>query len=335
MTASGAVDLATEFLVALEMLSVTSASSFQFQEARYSAQFAGAPDSARDPTAALIQHITQTLYSRYYCCSSGETAGGSALSHRTLTEALSEANCGTGTMEPDWEIWAFATDGRIVVRKNSLTIWAEARDFEAPNGCKVGEKGRLRVPKECRELLPGYYLAVGNAAAPATDAHDEALVRVYWNVARRGGPVLLRHLTSALNERGVPFRLKVASCDATYDRADVAVLYLSSRVYPAAREVLATTIAACSLYLRPAVPRFTALVAPGVAVAEDPGNGESFGQHRCRVIAEAAWAAFKEGRHSFSSRCDELHSRLALAGVNATRPHLNSGSHASYSVFEE
>lgn len=333
MTVSGASDLATEFLVAVELLRITSASSFEFQETRYSAQFAGAHDSAREPTAELIHQITQILYC-YYCRSSRATPGGSALSHRTLTEALSEANCGTGTMEPGWEICALATDGRLVVRKNSLTIWAEARDFEAPSGCKVGEKGRLRVPKECRELLPGYYLAVGNAAAAETEAQGEALVRVYWNVARRGGPVLLRLLTTALNERGVPFRLKVASCDATYDRADTAVLYLHSRVYSAARELLATTIAACSLHLRPAVPRFTAAVAPGVAVAEDPGNGESFGQHRCRVIAEAAWTAFKDGRHSFSNRCDELRSRLACAGVNATRPHLNSGSHGNYRIFE-
>jgi hypothetical protein len=67
-------------------------------------------------------------------------------------------------------------------------------------------------------------------------------------------------------------------------------------------------------------------LAPGVGLAEDPGDGSSFGEHRGRllagILAEPEWSALG----SIDERNVFLSSRLARDGYDLDRIYLNPGS---------
>src|SRR3954454_7722017 len=75
---------------------------------------------------------------------------------------------------------------------------------------------------------------------------------------------------------------------------------------------------ACRLgeHALPDAPPLTLPPAPGLAVAMDPGGDESFGTHRCRLIADASAAPETGSEAGIAVAL----AQLALDGVDAARP---------------
>ncbi len=63
------------------------------------------------------------------------------------------------------------------------------------------------------------------------------------------------------------------------------MIYLARGDYPRARPILREVFAAVGCYVRSRVSWFVKPIAPGVGLAEDPGDGGSFGEHRSRLLA--------------------------------------------------
>jgi len=84
--------------------------------------------------------------------------------------------------------------------------------------------------------------------------------------------------------------------------------------------------------LKSETPLFTKRIAPGFALAEDPGNGESFGMHRCRIVAEAIWQAYSEGSQTEEARLEEVTKRFVSYGLTLDRPYLNPRSDDQYDL---
>jgi hypothetical protein len=59
-------------------------------------------------------------------------------------------------------------------------------------------------------------------------------------------------------------------------------------------------------------------------VAAEPGTGESFGLHRCRLCAEGIVDAWGEGKQDASARLTAAAARFATAGLDITRPYLGA-----------
>ena len=74
------------------------------------------------------------------------------------------------------------------------------------------------------------------------------------------------------------------------------------------------------------VPLFSKRAAKGLGVAEDPGTGESFGQSRCRRMAESVWNCFQRGEQPTGARWDEFARLLREGGLDPLHTYLNSGS---------
>ena len=103
--------------------------------------------------------------------------------------------------------------------------------------------------------------------------------------------------------------LKCAVDPKQYARSDVIIAYLALETI----ERLAAPIAALSHAgvdeARRAGPPLTLRVAPGLTAAFDPGGNESFGTHRCRLIAEAPGGGV-----------DDVLARFAAEGIDPVRP---------------
>src|SRR4030095_311662 len=210
--------------------------------------------------------------------------------NRIFVELLSKANSSLGNWETGWKVCKIERNGKIVVKKNDLMIWTTSRQFLPLNSnyIDIGGEGSVLMGKEYRELLPGFYMANGNKSM-----RDKSfVVRIYWNISSNGAVFLMKSLTTTLNKENIPFQFKILNNESYYRRADSGVLYMDKQDIKKARNALSAIYKDINSFLKPSVPLFAKKLNAGISLAEDPSNGESFGQNRCRLFAESIYDAF-------------------------------------------
>jgi HopA1 effector protein family len=248
-----------------------------------------------------------------------------------FTERLSEANSGTGTWQHGWSVHEVETNGTIGVEKYGIQFWAGAEGVRATScALAVGEPCRVRVPREYRDWIPGFYLALGNADDVTS---VEPLVRIYWHVRSSGAPTFVASVSTVFNEAAVPFQSKVPNDPLRYGRSDAGVLYLPKSVYGTARPLLVEVFGRLRNHLRPETSFFAKRIAPGVCLAEDPGDGASFGQHRADILAAALCDPLCLGTRG-TARIDIIHEFFGRTGLDLETLFLNPGSNDVYDEFD-
>ena len=245
---------------------------------------------------------------------------------------LSEANAGQGYWESDWEVRRI-TETTVIVSKDGLALWSPLDHCHIASGAAIepGMRVQLRFPREYLGLSPGFYMAPGENELPWDE--KEGLLRFYWNLASHGAAQFVREVTLALNVAKLAFRLKVINDPRLYTRCDAGVLYVAKRDYPAVARLLEESYLQIAPHLFPGVPAFTKQLAPGLGFAEDPGQGDSFGLHRCRLLADGLIRAYELRRTSLDHRLEIVQSRFLEAGIVAEQPFLNPGSADSYAFY--
>ena len=240
----------------------------------------------KEEGTVLLEALAESLYAHLHCRmpleSDAVPAFASWAGTRDFVEGLSEANSGSGTWQDGWTVRAVAPAGALVVERRGVRYWMGKEEYRSVGDPPVGEIVAVRLPKEYREMVPGFYLALGDA----DDVRETSpIVRVYWNVAARAAVALVEALTRGLNQVGIPFQLKVLTEPLRYDRVDPAVLYLPRADYPRSLPVLAAVYQRLGSWIRSPVSLMVKQIAPGVGLAEDPGDGSSYGEHRSRLLA--------------------------------------------------
>jgi hypothetical protein len=283
---------------------------------------------------ALVSALQDDLYARLYARPvTGDAPPSDFLAQRDHVAALSAANGGSGTWEPGWTAGPLDEDGRVAVVRDGVTFWAPPQRVRAAGGLpRPGEPCRVRLGKELRHLLAGYYVALGNAAVAEPADDPERQVRLYWHLTAPAAVPFVAAVTAALNALDVPFRAKVLSDPAAYRRADAGILYLARRHYAPLVGPLAGLFDRLAPGLRAPTPLFTLPLAPGLALAEDPGGALSFGQHRCRLSAVGLWRAFEQGGHTAPARAAVVAATFREAGLDPAAPHLEAGPPTVYAL---
>jgi hypothetical protein len=254
-----------------------------------------------------------------------------------LIEGLSVANATRERWEHGWIIGQLLQHGQIMAHKGSQrrSLWpGQFLSKDGPASMpRPGAEISIFYAKESRSLQSGFYYAFGEAAEDETRA--SGLVRLYWNVSADGAAKLISLLTSRLNRFHVPFRLKCATALSQFQRTDVAVVYLTKRYFRIIAELMLDVQPAVADYLDEDVPLFSKKIARGLSVAEDPGSGESFGQSRCRPLAESVWNCYLRGDHTREGRLKEFRRLLVAGGIDPKHQHLNAGSLDWYELPRE
>ena len=78
--------------------------------------------------------------------------------------------------------------------------------------------------------------------------------------------------------------------------------------------------------LEDSLPALTLPLAPGLAFAEDPGDGVSFGAQRCGVIAAALVEAHEAGRLDPGDRMEMVRVHMARVDTTPEAPYLGPRS---------
>ena len=260
----------------------------------------------RAARALLVSRIGARLYESFYCLGGVGPRSADAARHPDpgLVAALSAANAGRGTWEQGWRV-----DGRAGV-------------MARPSQCRTTAAGTaVALPAELPAWSPGFFTVLGDANLDP--APDDLVARVYFNVGPAGAPALVAEVTSALNRARVPFRLKVADHPERFGRCDAAVLYLPSAQLRRRRRLVGRAVDACAPHLQPRTPVFTKPLAPGVGFGEERGDaGQSFGMHRCRLLAGAIVDAHEHRQRDLDARLATVARHFHQAGIDLDAPWL-------------
>jgi hypothetical protein len=272
----------------------------------------------------LVSCLREELYVSFYCRGRPVPARWGEpqpdFEDPCLVAALSQANMGRGSWEPGWTVERLRGEEAVVANAR-LRARVPVDDCRGQSGAvRPGSAVSVRLPKELPERSPGFYTVVSDA--PADLGSSASVMRVYWNIAGAGAPDLVGKLTSRLNAEGVPFRLKVADHPFRFTRCDAAVLYLPGDIFHALGEMLQHVAALLSAHLRPRIPAFTLELAPGVGLAEDSGDHESFGERRCALLADGIVRAHEQGVTQVDSQLEAVAARFAEDGVRIDAPYL-------------
>jgi hypothetical protein len=283
-----------------------------------------------DGPTPVVAGLQAHFYRHCYCRRLDDVAGeADATPADAFLAALAAANAGEDRWSAGWRITDILSSGQVIAGKAALSRPAWPGEFVSHAGpgipAPVGASISLFAPRGSSVAQPGFYIAFSETL---TDWHDQQdVVRLYWNVRASGAATLMRELTRTLNRFGLAFQFKCLSHPAGYPRTDAAVLYVARRHYRVTAQVLTELWPALEGTLMPSVPLFAKPLAAGLGLAEDPGTGESFGMHRCRLLAEAVWRAHEAGG---SDRIDALGDVFRDNGLTLDRPYLNPGSDDDY-----
>jgi hypothetical protein len=293
--------------------------------------------SPEDARHYLLASLQQQLYANFYTrgfaspirWTPEETIDKSTT---LLARELSAANCSSGYWSSGWTMESMARPR--IVRSGSLRLLVPD-DLFSPVDAGVpvvrGSRVRVRMPKELPNASPGFYVATSNREFGSSDEVD--IVRLYWNVSPAGAVALTRLLTRHLNDQDLSFRLKALADPAEYHRCDSLVLYLRTEDLDSAWSVIERLYDVAAAELGSVSPVFTKRLAPGLGLAEDPPGRDSFGLHRCGVLARGLLRAHDEGRDSHADRCRVVFETFEEAAITLEAPYLNPGSSDRYAVL--
>jgi hypothetical protein len=276
--------------------------------------------------------LTAHLYEHWYLGGGGVSGGASAglpgPAEANLVDVLRAAHAEAGSWLSGWTVSGVSSKGRVAVSfDGEQRILSRADVLPVDRPClplRVGDPVQVVARRDTLDAPGAFWFTYGGSWDEGTP--PPALVRVYWHVARDVTPALVRSLTGHLGlERS--YTLKVAVEDRDVDRPDRAVLYLGADFADAADAVRAA-VADVEDELRDPVPRLAFRLARGVAVAEDPGNGESFGENRCQLLAQSL--VHRIGAGSRTERADAALQQFQDAGLDPAHPHLQPGSSEDY-----
>lgn len=303
--------------------------------------FALRPGTARDYLlGTLVNHLYENVYQAGQAKPARPAYAGSARAGGlpAFVDALSAANTGSGTRQEGWIIieHRHGDDGAVelAIRRDGLTLRARPDEIADSRGGApgVGDEVGLRLPKELPAVSPGFYTALSDAPY---DAAGHQVVRLYWNLYPWGAAALVRGITLRLNAAKLPFRLKLVDHPDRYTRCDAGVLYLLRDQLDEAVPLLAGVYREIGGDLKRPVPALTKRIAPGVGLAEDPAEGDSFGMHRCRLLAEGLVRGWERGATSVDERLAVVLETFEQAGIDPERPYLNPGSASDYDFVVE
>ncbi|AFY88717.1 MULTISPECIES: T3SS effector HopA1 family protein [Chroococcidiopsis] len=249
-------------------------------------------------------------------------------------QRLHSSNSGKGYFDPGWQVLREESDGSLAVKKTDLTLHIERDRHLQPveQSATVGDSVAILMPRNL--VQNGFYMAVGDAGPTRLGN----IVRIYFNLSSEGAVVVMGNLTRQLNDINIPFSFKVLYNPPDYKRYDSGVLYFDKSNYEDVQPLLQAVYVEHQSHFQSEVPLFTKLLAPGLALAEEPNRKfsaqESFGLNRCKIVANGLLEAWQQQDSSTEGRMASISKHFSLQEIDLQRPYLNPKSEDIYTPLD-
>jgi hypothetical protein len=274
--------------------------------------------------------LAVALYADHYCLLPGNAGQAAAIDGTGFLAALRAANPVAARYQDGWTVMRAEANGVWIADAAQQPRFAALNEIvPLANAIAPGLPVRLVPQRDFVTGPAGHFVIIGRAGF---DPQTGRQIRFYWNLAPDGAAAFLREIGTRLERRRIPFQAKVPVDPVRYARTDCGVLYLNDEDVEAARDAIAATYQVLRENLRPAVPLFTRKIAPGLAFAESPPTRESFGMHRCGLIAEGLLAAEARGVREGEARLALLRAHLTAYGLDLDRLERNPSSRYPYAL---
>lgn len=260
--------------------------------------------------------LAETLYQRYFIgwrepARAREDLAGAP----DFVATLAARTAGATTWQPGFVVERCTPSGVFVVN-DDIRLWVTNAADVRPRARRSGQRVEVRLPCARESALPGFFTVVSRAGRLAPRAPH---LKLYLNVAPAAVAPLFKGLVSAPALSRARFEAKAGNEPSHYGRRDTALLYVEPRDYRRVSGWVLGFRRRLARHFRRDTPPMTWALAPGVAVAESPvETEESFGAHRCRLLAEAVVAAREAG----ADWRDAVRERFAREGLDWARPWL-------------
>jgi hypothetical protein len=313
-----------QILAAIEALSP----SFPARLSWMGDRIAVAQSDTDDAGSLLIEQLTSLLYSQFYCYGHAtplpvaEPERAAMATDRFIND-LRLANHEQPRWTPGWKI-IDKSRGVVHVLRNGLHM--SVADPDQIRAITSEDDVEVRFPAASLSASPGFFVVQSGEPLSIRSS-----VRLYWNTSSTAATVLVERFTKLFRRSRTRYQLKVLISLAQSERADSSVLYLERDDLKRFARSFNRIYQEVQHSMRAATPAFTLRLAPGLALAEGPPDGESFGRSRCRLVAEALVQLSRSGRQIGKAGLEAVACHFASKGLSMSRPYLAAGSKYEYS----
>lgn len=286
-----------------------------------------AASGSRDPEA-----LRRQLYAGWFLAVAEEApaAGVPAPVDLDPVSALRAAHHDSVSWSGGWRVVRISSRGRVLAcRGDELRVVGRNEYLPENRPClppRPADAIRITCRRDVVDEDGSFWFSA--AGDWEDDQASRGLVRLYWNAPLRCAPDLVRELTTGLHGVLDGYALKVWLTGP--GRADGVVVYLKPGDADRAGETIRGVHGTVGDRLRSATPPLTLELAAGLALAEDPGGDESFGESRCRMVAEGIAGAWESGVSEEGEVVAKVIAHLESRGLDPARPHLSAGSKREY-----
>lgn len=254
-------------------------------------------------------------------------------------DRLHTNNHGQGYGNRGWRVLQNDDDDNLVVIKDELTLHIKRDRHLYPNtqSAVVGQLVSIRLPKN--KVDSRNYIAIANTGSHESGNLDgkQQSVCIYLNFEAEGAVIFMDGLTKQLNVLGLPFSFKVPYNPWDYKRCNSGRLCFNKQDYETVKSVLQPIYLANQTHFDSECPFLTKILAPGIALAEEPdvkfSEEEGYGKNRCQVIANGLLEAWHKGEDSPDSKIATIMHHFHKNGIDLKQPYLNFGSQDIYYLW--
>lgn len=265
-----------------------------------------------------IDGLSNWLYMNWY---SGHVASDwTAPLPKRLVARIRTAHAASSVYETDWTVEELRPDlglGAMVVARGQVRKVVSNRDYYALERPFAMPQPGQTVGVTARQdtVIDGSWRTWNGRWG---DMGQDGLARFYWSVPFSSMPMVASTFTRNLTV-DLPWMLKMVVETSRGSRLDSTVLYVQFAEVGTWRQIVSELYSHVKDLLGAKTPPLTRPLAPGLAVAEDPGTSGSFGEDRCRQIA-AVVAANPESLADLGEFARSIHEAFRLVGLDLRQP---------------
>ncbi len=247
-----------------------------------------------DKESLSISQITNFLYQHYYNETDMEDTSSNLQTDINFEKELAQLFSDRRRKNQQWKV--LETDKNpayLYVQRGGITLFVDRLRHlpieEEQRNAKKDDLITISFPCQYPNISNGFYSFMSEYER---NTYNTNTVRIYFNLKPSKAVAFTKLLLEKLYFNTIAFEYKVFKYIKTTQRMDTAVLYFNADQYKKIIAILNPLFEASSAYLNAKNSIFHYKLFPGIGLAEEPlhenqTKRESYGTHRCRLLAEA------------------------------------------------